>query len=93
MKKYLLKLYVTGETPRAKQTIANVRRICNGEFCDQYELKIIDILKQPQLADSEKVLATPTLIKEKPHPARRIIGDMSDKEKVLLGLDLKHNVE
>ncbi len=93
MKKYLLKLYVTGNTPRAEQAIANVRRICNGEFCDQYELKIIDVLRQPHLAQDEKILATPTLIREKPHPARRIIGDLSDKEKVLLGLDLKHNVE
>ncbi len=67
MKRYLLKLYVTGDTPRAEQTIANVRQICDGEFCDQYELKIIDILKHPMLADVEKILATPTLIKEKPH--------------------------
>ncbi len=93
MKKYLLKLYVTGNTPRAKQAIAKVRQICDGEFCDQYELKIIDVLRQPHLAQDEKILATPTLIKEKPHSARRIIGDLADKEKVLLGLDLKPHAE
>ncbi len=88
MKKYLLKLYVTGKTLRADQAIANVRRICDGEFCDQYELKVIDVLKHPELAEDEKILATPTLIKELPQPARRIIGDLSDKEKVLEGLGL-----
>ncbi len=93
MKKYLLKLYVTGNTPRAEQAIANVRRICNGEFYDQYKLEIIDILKHPGLAYNEKILATPTLIKKLPHPTRRIIGDLSDKEKVLLGLDLKPHAE
>ncbi len=93
MKKYLLKLYVTGNAPKAEQVIANVRRICDGEFCDQYELKIIDVLRQQQLAEDEKILATPTLIREKPHPARRIIGDLDDKEKVLLGLGLKPHAE
>ncbi len=92
-KKYLLKLYVTGNTPRAEQAIANVRRICNGEFSGQYELKIIDVLKHPEAAADEKIFATPTVIKEMPPPIRRIIGDLSDKEKVLLGLDLKPHAE
>ena len=87
-KKYLLKLFVTGQTPRSELAIENLRRICEEEFPNEYELIVIDILKRPQLAEDEKILATPTVIKELPPPIRRIIGDLSDKEKVLLGLDL-----
>ena len=87
-KKYLLKLFVTGKTARAELAIANLRRICEEEFPDEYELMVIDILLRPQLAEDEKILATPTVIKELPLPIRRIIGDLSEKEKVLLGLDL-----
>lgn len=87
--KYLLKLYITGRTPRSEQCIATLRAICDRELEGKYELKIIDVLENPQLAEDEKILATPTLIKELPPPIRRIIGDLSDTEKVLLGLDLK----
>lgn len=87
--KFLLKLYITGRTPRSEQCIANLRAICDRELADKYELEIIDVLEHPQLAEDEKILATPTLIKELPPPIRRIIGDLSDTEKVLLGLDLK----
>jgi len=87
--KFLLKLYITGRTPRSEQCIANLRAICDRELSGKYELKIIDVLEHPQLAEDEKILATPTLIKELPPPIRRIIGDLSDTEKVLLGLDLK----
>ena len=87
-KKYLLKLFVTGQTARAELAIENLRRICEEEFQNQYELIIIDISQRPQLAEDDKILATPTVIKELPPPIRRIIGDLSDKEKVLLGLDL-----
>jgi circadian clock protein KaiB len=86
--KYLLKLYVTGKTPRAEKAIANLRRICEDELNGQYELQIIDVLEQPQLAEDEKILATPTLIKNLPLPLRRVIGDLTDKDKVLLGLDV-----
>lgn len=89
MAKYLLKLYITGETPRAAVAIANLRRICAEELGGKYELQIIDVLEHPQLAEDEKVLATPTLIKSLPPPLRRVIGDLSDTEKVLLGLDLR----
>lgn len=88
MNKYLLKLYVTGKTPRSEKAIANLRQICEQELANQYEMIIIDVLERPQLAEEEKILATPTLIKQLPPPLRRIIGDLSDKEKVLLGLDL-----
>jgi circadian clock protein KaiB len=88
MKKYLLKLYITGNTPRSQRAIANLFRICHEELQDQYQVKIIDVLEQPQLAEDEKILVTPTLIKQLPPPLQRIIGDMSNVEMVLLGLDL-----
>ena len=87
-KTYLLKLFVTGQTPRSEHAIENLRRICEEEFQNQYELIVVDVLQRPQLAEDEKILATPTVIKELPRPIRRIIGDLSEKEKVLLGLDL-----
>jgi len=89
MNKYLLKLYITGQTPRSIRAISILRQICNQELKNRYELEIIDVLEQPQLAEEEKILATPTLIKVLPPPVRRIIGDLSDTEKVILGLDLE----
>lgn len=89
MNKYLLKLYITGHTPRSGHAIANLRQLCEQQFHGQYELVIIDILEQPHLAEAAKILATPTLIKELPPPIRRIIGELSDTERVLLGLDLQ----
>ena len=85
---YLLKLYVAGKTPRAELAIANLRRICEQELGGRYELAIIDVLESPELAEEARILATPTLIKQLPPPLRRVIGDLSDKEKVLLGLEL-----
>ncbi len=89
MERYLIKLYVTGETPRALAAIRNLRRICEQELDGRYELEVIDVLERPQLAEDEKILATPTVVKELPVPIRRIIGDLSDTERVLLGLDLR----
>ena len=89
MEKIILRLYVTGKTPASQRAIANMRHICEEELEKQINLEIIDVLEHPQLAENEKILATPTLIKDLPLPLRRIIGDLSDKEKVLLGLDLK----
>ena len=89
---YLLKLYVTGKTPRAELAIANLRRVCEEELQGQYQLEIIDVLEHPQLAEDDKILATPTLIKQLPPPLRRIIGDLSDKDKVLLGLEVRPDV-
>ena len=88
MNKVLLKLYITGQTPRSKIAILNLRKVCEDELKGRYELSIIDILERPQLAEDERIIATPTLIKQLPPPFRRIIGDLSDKEKVLLGLDI-----
>jgi circadian clock protein KaiB len=88
MSDYLLKLYITGKSPRTDRAIANMRQICERELDNQYNLIIIDVLEQPELAEQAKIIATPTLIKELPPPLRRVIGDLSDKEKVLLGLDI-----
>ncbi len=93
MSESVLKLFITGHTPRSEQAIANLRAICENELGGQYELVIIDVLERPQLAEDEKILATPTLIKQLPPPLRRIIGDLSDKDKVLLGLDLLSHTE
>jgi circadian clock protein KaiB len=84
--KYLLKLFVTGKTPRAELAIANIKRICDEELSGRYQLEIIDVLENPEAAETEKILATPTLIKQLPPPLRRVIGDLTDKEKVLFGL-------
>lgn len=86
--KYILRLYVTGITPKSQQAIANVKRICEEHLKGRYELEIIDIYQQPALARGEQIVATPTLIKKIPVPLRRFIGDMADTEKILFGLDL-----
>ena len=89
MNKFTLRLYITGRTPKSERAIANLRRICDEQFTGQYVLDIIDILERPQLAEDQKILATPTLIRELPLPLRRVIGDLSDTGKVLLGLDVQ----
>jgi circadian clock protein KaiB len=86
---YLLKLYIAGKSARAEAAIANLRQLCENELRGLYELEIIDILEQPERAEQAKILATPTLIKQLPPPLRRVIGDLSDKEKLLLGLDVR----
>ena len=88
MNKYVLKLYITGQTPRSERAIANLRGICEAEFAGRYELTIVDVLERPQLAEDDKILATPTLIKVSPPPARRVIGDLMDTDRVLNGLDV-----
>jgi len=87
--KYILKLYVTGMTPRSMKAITNIREICEEHLKGRYELEIVDIFQQPVLAKGEQIIAAPTLIKKLPLPLRRFIGDMSDEEKILLGLDLR----
>ena len=88
MSHYLLKLYVMGQTARSSRAISNLYQLCEEKLSDRYEIVIIDVLERPQLAEDEKILATPTLIKVLPPPMRRIIGDLADLEKVLVGLDL-----
>ena len=87
--KYVLRLYVTGMTPKSTRAIANVQTLCEEHLAGRYELKIIDIYQQPKLAKEGQIIATPTLIKQLPLPLRRLIGDMSDTEKFLVGIDLK----
>ncbi|MCK9619559.1 MAG: circadian clock KaiB family protein [Methylobacter sp.] len=89
MNKYHLKLYITGQTPRSESAIQNLRKICEENLDAKYEIEIIDILERPQLAEDERILATPTLIKSLPPPLRRLIGDLSETEKVLVGLDIR----
>jgi circadian clock protein KaiB len=86
--KYVLKLYVTGETANSQKAIENLKSVLKTELNGLYSLEVIDVLKNPQLAEEDKILATPTLAKVLPPPVRKIIGDLSSIEKVLLGLDL-----
>ncbi len=88
MSKYILRLYITGRTPQSQRAVDNLRRICEAELRNAYELEVIDVLEHPEAAESDKILATPTLVKQLPEPVRKIIGDLSDREKVLLGLDI-----
>ena len=90
-KPYILKLYVAGNTPNSVRALNTLREILESEFKGVYALKVIDVLKSPQLAEEDKILATPTLSKILPPPVRRIIGDLSDREKVLIGLDLLYD--
>ena len=88
-KKYLLRLYVTGQTPRSSRSVENLRRLCEQHLKDLYELEVIDIYQQPSLAMDMQILAAPTLIKALPLPLRRLVGDFSDQNRVVLGLDLQ----
>ena len=89
MNKFHLKLYISGKTPRSEKAIRNLQKICEENIDEHYEIEIIDILEHPQLAEDERILATPTLIKSLPPPLRRLIGDLSETEKVLVGLDIR----
>jgi len=86
--KYILRLYVTGMTPRSTQAIRNIRKICEEHLKGSYELEVIDIYQQPKLAKEGGIIAAPTLIKKLPRPIRKLIGTMSDTERVLVGLNI-----
>ncbi len=87
--KYLLRLYVAGMTTRSKRAIQNVKQICEEHLKDRCDLEVIDIFRHPVLAEGEQIIATPTLIKKLPSPLRRFIGEMSETERILVGLDLR----
>ncbi|HET9933551.1 MAG TPA: circadian clock protein KaiB [Polyangiaceae bacterium] len=89
MTKFKLRLYITGRTAQSQRTIENLRLLCESELRGHYEVDVIDVLEHPVLAENEKILATPTLVKQLPEPVRKIIGDLSDRERVLIGLDLE----
>jgi circadian clock protein KaiB len=86
--RYVLRLYVTGMTHRSAQAIRNLQAICHEHLEGRYDLDVIDIYQQPVLTGTEQIIAAPTLIKRLPLPMRRLVGDMSDRERVLVGLDL-----
>jgi circadian clock protein KaiB len=90
MEKYVIRLYVLGETPIARRAIENLRAICaDPDVGAVYEAEVINLLDRPQLAEDEQIVATPLLVRTLPSPMRRIVGDLSDREKVLVGLDIK----
>jgi circadian clock protein KaiB len=89
MPKHVLKLYVTGQTARSQRAIANIRDLFGGPLDKEYDLVVIDVLEQPHLAEEDRILVTPTLIKQVPPPPRRVLGDLSDRARVLWGLQLE----
>lgn len=87
--RYALRLYITGMTPRSVRAIENIKAICDEYLRGRYDLEVIDIYQRPVLLRGEQIIAAPTLVKKLPMPLRRLVGDMSDKQRVLLGLDLR----
>ncbi len=84
-----LRLYVAGQTPRCVTAFANLKRLCEEHLKGQYSIQIVDLLREPQLAKGDQILAIPTLVRKLPVPVRKIIGDLSNTERVLVGLDLR----
>ena len=84
-----LRLYVAGQTPKSKAAVANLHRICEANLQGRYKVEVVDLLKDPTLARGDQILAIPTLVRKLPAPMRKIIGDLSNTERVLVGLDLK----
>jgi circadian clock protein KaiB len=88
-----LRLYVAGQTPKSLSALANLKKICREHLEGRYRLHVIDLLQTPQLAQGDQILAIPTLVRNLPQPMRKIIGDLSDTERVLVGLDVRENGE
>lgn len=86
---YILRLYVAGQTPRCVTAFANLKKICEEHLAGQYRIEVIDLLENPKLAQGDQILAIPTLVRKLPEPMRKIIGDLSNTERVLVGLDLQ----
>ena len=82
-----MKLYISGKTPKSNRAVASVKKICEEHYAGRYELAVIDILEDPEAAEREQIMATPMLIKESPSPSRRIVGDLTNKSKVLAAID------
>jgi circadian clock protein KaiB len=85
---FVLRLYVTGATARSTRAIANLRQICEQHLSDRYDLEVIDLYQRPELAAGEQLIAAPTLVKQLPLPLRRLVGDLSNRQRVMAGLDL-----
>jgi circadian clock protein KaiB len=86
---YILRLYVAGQTPKSMAAMANLKKICDEHLDGRYKIEIIDLIEKPQLAKNDRILAIPTLVRKLPEPLKRIIGDLSDHDRVLVGLDLR----
>ncbi len=87
--KWELRLYVAGQTPKSLKAFANLKRICEEHLAGQYRIEVIDLVKNPALAEGDQILAVPTLVRKLPEPVKKIIGDLSNTERVLVGLDLR----
>ena len=92
-KEWELRLYVAGQTPKSITALANLKKFCEEHLKGQYTIEVIDLVKQPQLARGDQILAIPTLVRKLPSPMKKIIGDLSNTEKVLVGMDLRHLAE
>lgn len=88
-KRYILRLYVARQTPKCLDAFANLKSICEEHLAENYQIEVIDLLENPRLASSDQIIAIPTLVRKLPEPVRKIIGDLSNTERVLIGLDLK----
>lgn len=88
-KEYQLRLYVAGKTPKSVLALKNLKQYCDDHLKDKYTIEVVDLLENPQLAEGDQILAIPTLVRKFPTPIRKIIGDLSDQDKVLVGLDLR----
>lgn len=86
---YQLRLYVAGQTPRCLAAVANLKRICETHLAGQYRIEVIDLMETPQLAAGDQILAVPTLVRRLPEPIKKIIGDLSNEERVLVGLNVQ----
>ena len=87
--RYVLRLYVSGLTPRSQRAIDNLKAICEEHLQGRYDLEVVDIFQQPEFAKAEQIIAAPTLVKELPPPLRKFIGDMSQTQKILVGLEIR----
>jgi circadian clock protein KaiB len=88
-KRWNLRLYIAGQTPKSVAALANLRRICDEHMNGQYEVEVIDLLESPHLAQKDQIVAIPTLVRQLPEPLKRVIGDLSNTQRVLIGLDLE----
>jgi len=89
LERYVLRLYIAGQTPRSVMAFANLKKICEEHLAERYQIEVIDLLENPRLARNDQILAIPTVVRKLPTPVRKIIGDLSNTERVLVGLDLQ----
>lgn len=92
-KQWDLRLYVAGQTPRSLRALANLKQLCEEHLAGQYAIEVVDLVQNPQLAAGDQIVAIPTLVRKLPEPVRKIIGDLSNAERVLVGLDLRERMD